>query len=147
VSTDLKGNMLVLGPDKGYSLKMVPLNPKEYIGVGMEIEEIEDLRKAVGTGPSYGFRPISLKYIKQLNNNISRGNNQSELFSELLSKKPLPTWELEKQKPNAILHGPIISKPNLTTLSEKQRKLESKLKMEANKLFRDKYPHRAAIYT
>jgi len=55
-------------------------------------------------------------------------------------------WELEKKRPNAVLTGPVIAHLDLSTISKSQKELELKLTIEAEKLFRNKYPHRAAIY-
>jgi len=147
VLTDPKGNLLVLGPNKGYMLKTLPISPQEYTGVGMEIEDTKDLRRVVEQGPSYGFRPLSNKQSRELIKSLRERDQQARLISELLNAKPVPTWELEKKKPNAIVSGPIIAHPNLGAISKSQRELEWKLKSEANKLFRKKYPHRAAMYS
>lgn len=146
VLADPKGNLLVLGPNNGYMLKMLHLNPQEYTGVGIEIEDTENLRRVVEQGPSYGFRPLSNKQSRELMNSFKERDKQASLISELLNTKPVPTWELEKKKPSTVITGPIIAHPNLSTISKSQRELEWKLKSEANKLFRKKYPHRAAIY-
>jgi len=146
VLTDPKGNVLVLGPSKGYMLKTLTLNPQEYTGVGMEIEDTEDLRRVVELGPSYGSRPLSNEQAKELINSLSHRGKQTRLISQLLRKKPVPTWKLEKKKPSAIVSGPIIAHPNLSAISRSQRELDLKLKFEADKLFRKKYPHRASIY-
>ena len=146
VLTDPKGNVLVLGPNKGYMLKTLRLNPQEYTGVGTEIEDTEDLRRVVELGPSYGFRPFSKKEAEALIRNLSQRDKQNRLISQLLRKKPVPTWELEKKKPSAVVSGPIIAHPNLSAISKSQRELELKLKFEVDKLFRKKYPNRAAIY-
>jgi hypothetical protein len=53
---------------------------------------------------------------------------------------------LEKKKPKAVLNGPFIGHPDLSTISESQRELEAKLKIESLKLFKKKYPYRASIY-
>ena len=146
VLTDPKGNLLVLGPSKGYMLKTLHLNPQEYTGVGMEIEDTENLRRAVEQGPSYGFRPLSERQSEELVRSFSQRDKQNRLISQLLRKKPVPTWELEKKKPSTVISGPIIAHPNLSAISKSQRELELKLKFEADKLFRKKYPHRASIY-
>jgi hypothetical protein len=146
VLTDPKGNVLVLGPSKGYMLKTISLNPREYTGVGTEIEDTEDLKRVIELGPSYGFRPLSNKQSEELMRSLSQRDKQNRLISQLLSKKPVPTWELEKDKPRVVVSGPIIAHPNLSAISKSQRELELKLKFEADKLFRKKYPNRAAIY-
>ena len=146
VLTDPKGNVLVLGPSKGYMLKTLHLNPQEYTGVRTEIEDAGDLRRIVELGPSYGFRPLSERQSEELVRSFSQRDKQNRLNSQLLRKKPVPTWELEKKKPSTVISGPIIAHPNLSAISKSQRELELKLKSEVDKLFRKKYPNRAAIY-
>jgi hypothetical protein len=146
VFKDYKGNFLVLGPSDGYMLKMIPLNPQEYIGVGAKIDDSDEMQKLVEGAPSYGFRPLSTKQTERLLNGLRQEEKQHRLVSELLDKNPVSIPELEKKKPKAVLNGPFIGHPDLSTISESQRKLEAKLKIESLKLFKKKYAYRAAIY-
>ena len=146
VLVDFKGNVLVMGPTEGYRLKTIYLNPYEYTGVGIKIEDPEKVRSLVEGSPSYGFRPLSSTQTKELLKNFHERDFQNKVVREVLETRPVPTWELEKKKPKAFLSGPIIAHPNLATISNNQRELEAKLAAEADKLFRKKYPHRAAIY-
>ena len=146
VLRDYKGNVLVLGPDDGYMLKMVPLNPQEFTGVGMKIDDSNDMRGLVEGAPSYGFRPLSTKQTERLVNSFRQGEKQHRLISKLLEKKPISIPELKKKKPKSVLGGPFIGHPDLSTISESQRELETKLKIESLKLFKKKYPYRASIY-
>jgi len=146
VLVDFRGNVLVMGPKEGYRLKVIHLNPHEYTGVGAKIEGTETVQRLVKGNPSYGLRPLSSQQAKALLTNFHKGDFQNKVVRDVLETKPVPTWELEKKKPQAFLSGPIIAHPNLATISSSQRKLEVKLAAEAEKLFRKKYPHRAAIY-
>jgi hypothetical protein len=146
VLRDYKGNFLVLGPTDGYMLKMVPLNPQEFTGVGIKIDDPNEMRKFVEGAPSYGFRPLSTSQTKRLVNSFRQREKQDRLISKLLEKKPISIPELQKKKPKSVLGGPFIGHPDLSTISERQRELERKLKIESMKLFRMKYPHRASIY-
>lgn len=147
VLTDYRGNVLVIGPKAGYRLKLIPLNPQEYTGVGVRIDGLKKMKRTLERDPSYGFRPLSSMEAKELLNASHQGHVQSKLIGKLLEMKPVPTWELDKEKPEAVLSGPIIAHPNLSAISRSQRELEAKLASEANKLFRRKYPQRAAIYS
>jgi hypothetical protein len=147
VLTDHKGSVLVLGSRMGYRLKLIPLNPQEYTGVGVRIGSTKELRKIVEGVPSYGFRPLSGMETKKLLSTIhQRGAVQHRLIQRLLGMKPVPTWELEKKVAKTVLTGPVIAHPNLSAISESQRELEMKLAVEADRVFRKKYPGRAAIY-
>ncbi|MCK4434696.1 hypothetical protein KAU92_04335, partial [Candidatus Bathyarchaeota archaeon] len=58
VLIDRKGNMLILNPRVGYRLKLVPLNPREYTGVGVKLNSLNEMQKVTEGVPSYGFRPL-----------------------------------------------------------------------------------------
>ena len=146
VLTDRKGNLLVLGPNDGYMLRMIAINPQEHTGVGAKIDNPQKIRRFVNGAPSYGFRPLSTGQTKKLLNSFRRGE-QHKLVSELLERKPLSIPELHKKKPKVVLGGPYIRHPDLSTISENQRLLEAKLKIESEKLFRKRYPLRASIYS
>jgi hypothetical protein len=146
VLIDHRGNVLIIGPKEGYRLKTIQLNPNEYTGVGIKIDDPEELRRVTNEGPSYGFRPLSNNQIRKLFNNQPEGDIQSKIIKKILETKPVPTWELENKNTRAFLSGPIIAHPDLSAISSSQRRLEAKLAVESNRLFRKRYPHRAAIY-
>ena len=147
VLTDHKGNVLVLGSRMGYRLKLIPLNPQEYTGVGIRIGGLKEMREVVEGVPSYGLRPLSGMETKKLLSTIhQRGAVRNKLIKKLLGITPVPTWELQKKETKTVLGGPVIVHPNLSAISKSQRELEMKLAVEADKLFRKKYPGRAAIY-
>jgi hypothetical protein len=147
VLTDLKGNVLILGPQLSYRLKLISLNPHDYTGVGIEIGNEKGVRNIAEGVPSYGFRPLTGKETKLLfSSAYQKGAIQSRLVTKLLGVKPVPTWQLQNNKPKTILTGPVITHPNLSYISKSQGRLEEKLNMEAYRLFRKKYPGRAATY-
>lgn len=145
VLTDYKGNLLVLGPNDGYMLRMIPINPEEHIGVGVKIDNPQEIRRFVNGAPPYGFRPLSTGQTKKLLNGF-RQREQHKLVSEILERRPLSIPELQKKKPRVVLGGPFLRHPDLSTISENQRMLEAKLKIESERLFRKRYPLRASIY-
>lgn len=146
VLVDFKGNVLVMGPKEGYRFKIIHISPHEYTGVGVKIDDAEKVQSLVEGTPSYGLRLLSRKQATALLERLHEGDFQNKVVRDILATKPVPTWELETKKPKAFLSGPIIAHPDLATISSSQRKLEAKLAAEADKLFRKKYPHRAAIY-
>lgn len=147
VFIDRKGNVLILSPKVGYRLKLVPLNPREYTGVGVRINGLDEMHLAMEGVPSYGFRPLSKGETGELLDAVHQGNtDKNELIKRLLMMEPVPTRELRKRGSGAVLSGPVIAHPNLNDISKSQRELEKKLTLEAYKLFRKKYPHRAAMY-
>ncbi|MFH0897925.1 MAG: hypothetical protein V1850_07780 [Candidatus Bathyarchaeota archaeon] len=146
VLADHRGGVLILGPDAGYRLKLISINPQEQIGVGIKIDEVEEPRRILNGAPSYGFRPLSTEETKVLfGRNHQGGAIDYKLITRLLGVRPVPMWELQKKK-EAFLCGPIIGHPDLSSISQGQRELEARLSTEADKLFRRRYPERATIY-
>lgn len=143
---DFKGNILIIGPNNGYMLKLVPINPQKYTGVGTQIKNPRHLQKLVKGAPLYGYRPLPNAKAKQLINSFNNTEKQYTIISKLLKNNPLSTREIEQKKPSLILNGPILSHPDLSTISKSQRKLDLKLEIETQKLFKKKYPHRAEMY-
>jgi hypothetical protein len=130
VLADQRGNVLILGPNVGYRLRLIPLNPMEYTGVGVQIAEVTELRRALKGFPSYGLRPVSKTDIRQLFNAISRfGTVPGTLMKKLLAAQPVPTWRLNTFKPGAVLNGPVTFSPNLNTIIRGQKELEVKLEI------------------
>ena len=146
VLIDYKGNILILGPNEGYMLKMIPLNPQKHTGVGMKISDSNEIQRLLGGAPSYGFRPLSTRQMERILDSYRQGEEQHRLISKLLEKNPISIPELKREKPKAVLGGPFIGHPDLSTISESQRELEAKLKIESLKLFKRKYSYRASIY-
>ena len=147
VLVDNKGNVLVIGPSSGYRLKLVPLSPQEYTGVGVKFGRSKGLQKMVKNLPPYGFRPLSREETRDLLSTIHRkGRPTDKRIKELLEMKPVPTWEIDKKRPEAVVTGPLVAHPNLSAISKRQKELEAKLAVEADKLFRRKYPLRARTY-
>jgi len=147
VLSDHRGNVLVLGPELGFRLRLVPLNPREYTGVGVQLTDIAELQKSLKGFPSYGLRPMSKSDVKQLFNALSHfGTVPKMLVRRLLKVEPVPSWQLNRFKPGAILNGPVAFSLNLNKIVKGQAELERKLEAEAYKLFRKKYPTRASFY-
>jgi hypothetical protein len=146
VLRDLKGNVLVKGPKEGYMLKMIMINPQEYTGIGVKIDSPLKLSALVEGAPLFGYRPLAKMQAEELLNGFRVGRHQEGLISEILERKPVPALEIEKRRPSAVLTGPIIAHPDLSTISKSQRELELKLRIGAEKLFIEKYPTRAEMY-
>lgn len=147
VLADHRGNVLVLGPTESYRLKMVPLSPHEYTGVGVRVRGSREARRVAEGTPSWGLRPLSREETEELLTTIRQeGSVQNEFIERMLGMRPVATQELEEHEPRAILSGPVLARPDLSSISRGQRELERKLAMEADRLFRERYPSRAAIY-
>ncbi len=148
VLVDSKGDMLVVGPSSGYRLKLVHLSPGEYTGVGVRFGKSQGLRMMVKNLPQYGFRPLSREETRDLFLAINRGDKPADKrIKSLLEMNPVPTWDIDEGWPGAVVTGPLIAHPNLSMISRRQKELETRLAMEADKLFRRKFPLRAKTYS
>jgi hypothetical protein len=146
VLIDRKGNALILGPETGYKLRIIHINPQEYTGVGVEIQGVEELQENLTQSPSYGFRPLTQDKNKTFLEAITHQDQRNETrIRELFKTNPVPTHKLQG-KIDTILSGPIITHPDLSLISKRQKKLEARLILEAEKGFQLKYPSRARIY-
>jgi hypothetical protein len=83
VLVDSKGDVLVIGPSSGYRLKLVPLNPREYTGVGVRLGKSKELREMVKDIPPYGFRPLSREETRDLLSAIHRRGRRDEACADL----------------------------------------------------------------
>ena len=144
---DNKNNVLIIGPDKGYRLKLIPLSPWKHTGVGISMEKDRTLNQLREKTPFSGLRALSKTDSESLLSSINQDRvGRMELINSILDRSPVSTESIEKNRPQAVLSGPVVSHPDLSTLSERQRELQRGLRYEAEKLFRKKYPMRASIY-
>jgi hypothetical protein len=148
VLTDRKGNILFIGPNASYRLKLIPLSPQKYTGVGSKIKSPKEFQGITEGLPTYGFRPLSEEALKSLLSSIQQtGEFRSTLINKLLRITPLPASKIREKKPKSVLTGPIITHPDLSVISKSQKELEERLSREADKLFRKRYPLRTGIYS
>ena len=54
-----RGEVLVLSSDSAFQLKLIPLNPREFTGAGVELPESNDIVDSIRTSPEFGLRPLS----------------------------------------------------------------------------------------
>jgi len=145
--SDPRGNILALGPEAGYRLKMMMINPNESLGVGVKIQEVEPLRRRIGMTLDSGFRPLDHDLSRVLFSAISENHTPSwSIISKILQIDPVPINELDRKEFGAILGGPFLTHPDLRSISKSQEELDAKLSAELDKLFRERYPLRAGIY-
>lgn len=148
IACDFKGNTLVLGPQKGYSLKMMMISPDENLGIGSPIEKIEGMRHLLDSGFQCGLRPLGEGFARELFTMSPDGGEAERMgiISRILKTEPVSTWELENSRAAAVLDGPFVSHPDLRTISKSQSELDEKLSRELDCLLRSKYPMRASIF-
>ncbi len=147
VLVDRRGNIIILGPSSSYWLRLIWLNPHKYTGVGIRIDSPREIREMVEGTPPYGLRPLPKGSVRRLVGAIRRNDRlEASFIKRLLNITPVSTIELRERRPEAVLGGPVITHRDLSIISEGQRKLERKLALEAERLFRKRYPLRSGIY-
>ncbi|MHA1595391.1 MAG: hypothetical protein ACTSXJ_07890 [Candidatus Baldrarchaeia archaeon] len=142
---DPQGNIIVIGPNTAYRLKVIPLGPGKFTGVGVAIEEIDEIRSLLRGVPSFGIRPLTPKHLKVIEKElIKKGTISWETLRKLTKTEPVP---LNKAIGDWALIGPELhtTRP-LSEIIKGQKELEMLLQREADKLFRERFPHRAMAY-
>ncbi len=140
------GDMLVVGRDSAFPLKLIPLNPREYTGAGTELPESNDVTDSIRTSPEFGFRNLAQTDIEALVESMSKPELVQQQLQDILRRDPLLPAEIEKGGINHLLTGPVLTRPNLQGLGPDILKLRSSLERSANRVFRKKYPMRAGMY-
>ncbi len=152
VMSDLGGNVVILGPMNSYQLKLVQINPQKYTGVGMKIPEespLQDLKLITQGMHSYGFRPLAQRNINQIIDSLQEGKMaQDQAIEDIFKTKPLPIREIERRRVDAVVAGPYLNLnfPNLGRIGSYHQEVERRLSIEADRIFRKKYPMRSSIY-
>ena len=140
------GDMLVVGRDSAFQLKLIPLNPREYTGAGTELPESSDVTDSIRTSPEFGFRNLAQTDIEALVESMSKPELVQQQLQDILSRDPLLPEEIEKGRINHLLTGPVLTRPDLSGLGPDILNLRNSLERSANRVFRKKYPMRAGMY-
>ncbi|MHA2229804.1 MAG: hypothetical protein ACXADL_15440 [Candidatus Thorarchaeota archaeon] len=141
-----QGEMLVLGPDSSFQLKLIPLNPRQYTGAGVEIPDTDDKLDSIKTSPEYGLRPLSDNDIEGLINAISSPVLARTELENIIRRAPVPPAELNRIKSELILSGPVLTRPDLGSLGSETMKIQAALNKSASEEFRKRYPMRSGMY-
>ena len=142
-----RGEVLVLSSDSAFQLKLIPLNPREFTGAGVELPESNDIVDSIRTSPEFGLRPLSEADLQGIVNSMSGGNQDArQEIGEILSRTPLSIEDLSSNENSHILRGPVLTRPDLGSLSPEILKMQMALDRSANKTFRKRYPMRAGMY-
>jgi hypothetical protein len=139
------GDMLVLGPDSAFQLKLIPLSPMEFTGAGVELSSERHL-DPMTTSPEFGFRPLHDKDIQSLIESISSPELVRPEIDSIIKRTPMTLAQLNTTTARHILSGPILTRPDLSTLNQDVLKTQTSLERKARSIFRDRYPMRAGMY-
>ena len=141
-----RGEVLVLSSDSAFQLKLIPLNPVEFTGAGIELPESNDVIERIRSSPEFGLRPVSEKDILNIANAMSGSEDARRELSAVLNRTPLALEDLSASKSSHVLQGPVLTRPDLGSLSPDILKMQTILERRAQKIFRDKHPMRAGMF-
>jgi len=142
------GEVLVLGPDSAFQLKLIPLNPYEFTGAGIELPKSSKTIETIRGSPEFGLRPIDEDDLLGILNALGSPQGTSLEIQEILRRSPVSLEDLSSNKHVAdhILRGPVLMRPDLGSLSPEILKMQIALDRSAQKTFRDRFPMRAGMY-
>lgn len=141
-----RGEVLVLSPDSAFQLKLIPLNPIEFTGAGIELPESNDIVERIRASPEFGLRPVSEGDIQNIASAMGGSEEAWREMREVLLRTPLSLEDLSASKSSHILQGPVLTRPDLGSLSPDILRMQMSLDKSAQKIFRDRYPMRAGMY-
>jgi len=145
IKKDQKGyydTIFVHGKDVWF-IKEEQANPYELIGFGIK-EEIEDKESFKDMKPhQFGFRQISKELIDETMDAFIKGENVDSTISKIMRENPLP---IDRIKSELMVHGPVIYPSKPMNLISNQSELDTKLRMELERLLYKKYPHLLTTY-
>lgn len=138
------GDMLVLGPESAFQLKLIPINPTAFTGSGVEIPDTDKVFERLRTTPEFGFRPISGTDIQGIIKALNHPEVARPQIDAILQRTPLPITDLRPTE--SVLSGPVLTRPDLSSLSPEITKTQLSLNRAAWKQFNKRYPMRAGMY-
>jgi hypothetical protein len=139
-----KGDMLVLGPESAFQLKLISINPTLVTGAGIEIPDTDKAFEKMRSTPEFGFRPISSTDIQDIIKALHTPEIARPQVDAILQRSPLPIAKIKSGE--SILTGPVLTRPDLKSLSPELLKTQLSLDKVAWKQFSKRYPMRAGMY-
>ncbi len=141
-----RGEMLVVGPDSAFQLKLISLNPMEFTGAGMEISDSNDAIDRLRASPEYGLRPLDNLDIQRLIDSMSNPAESRTHLESIIQRDPILPKDLEDTRVEHILTGPVFTRPELGSMNPEILKIQDSLERSAQSIFKKKYPMRAGMY-
>jgi hypothetical protein len=138
--------MLVLSSDSAFQLKLIPLNPYEVTGAGVELPESCDTVDAIRSSPEFGLRPLSESDLHGIVNSITGEQGPKLSLDDILKRTPRTIEDISADTPAPVLRGPVLMRPDLGSLSPEILKRQLSLDRSAERTFRKRFPERAGMY-
>jgi hypothetical protein len=140
-----RGEMLVLSSDSAFQLKLIPINPYEFTGAGVELPESCDTVETIRSSPEFGLRPLSESDLHGILNSIT-GEGPKLGLDDILKRVPQSIDDISADTPSPILRGPVLMRPDLGSLSPEILKRQISLDRSAERTFRRRFPERAGMF-
>ena len=137
-----KGHLdsIFINEDNLYIIKEQIINPFKSIGLGVKRRISFDLKESKQI--DFGLRPVNPKLIDNLINNQSESNN---LINKILKQKPSSYKNI---KTPVMLQGPVnYSSPDIKEIRKNEKDIDSRLRIELQKILDRKYPYISSIYS
>ncbi len=141
-----RGEMLVVGPDSVFQLKLISVNPFEFVGSGVEMSESNKVVKSVRSTPEFGFRPLTDVDIQRIIKSLTDSNEEKFDLRNVIKRDPISPSEIRSSSVNHLLSGPVLTRPDLRSLSPEILRVQETLDRSAMKTFRKRYPMRAGMF-
>jgi hypothetical protein len=141
-----KNEMLVVGPDAAFQLKLIPLNPREVTGAGVELPDSNPAIDQLRESPEYGLRPLDAVDIQTLIESMSNPAESTTHLQSIIHRDPVTPQDLEKVDVQHLLTGPVFTRPDLGSMSPELLKIQDTLERSAQRIFKKKHPMRAGMY-
>ena len=124
------GNILITNPSSLWQVKLDSLFRPNPLSVGGKLEDIDISEKVGKNLPSFGYRPLGNNQLAKMQENLMSNKSIDSLILDILQKDPVP---IDNTKNQGFIEGPInLAPPGY--ISNKQKKLDLKLKKDLNKL-------------
>jgi hypothetical protein len=141
-----RGEMLVLSSDSAFQLKLIPLNPYEFTGAGVELPESCDAVDSIRSSPEFGLRPLSESDLHGILNSLTGEKGPKLSLDDILRRTPRSIEDISADTPSPILRGPVLMRPDLGSLSPEILKRQLSLDRSAERTFRKRFPERAGMF-
>jgi hypothetical protein len=141
-----RGEMLVVGPDSVFQLKLISLNPFEFTGSGVEMTKDDSVVKSLRSTPEFGFRPLSDVDIRRIVESFVDSSKPRFDFREVIKREPMNPSKIRSSSVEHLLSGPVLTRPDLGSLGPEILRIQKSLDRSAKRTFRKRYPERAGMF-
>ena len=146
IMTTPRNEMLVLSSDSAFQLKLIPLNPYQFTGAGVELPESCDTVDTIRSSPEFGLRPLSESDLHGIINSITGDPGPKLSLDTILKRTPRSLEDISADETFPIIRGPVLMRPDLGSLSPEILKRQISLDRSAEKTFSRRFPERAGMY-